>query len=506
MDLFSWFPSLALSQIRAIASGIHGWLAMFSDSLGAAAGRDHAWLVHGLAQAVVDQDATTGGVISIWGLVLLAVVCIVVNALFVAAESSMVKVRRHQLEEATEQGKRGTRSAAFVTARLDRFLSTSQFAITLASIALGMVAERLLVTWVAPFLQQHDMPMPMWLWTALALALALLVAGYLHVVFGELIPRTVASRKPLATLLLLAAPLRLFHRAVGWLAGIMNRSANLLLRRVFKVEPMNGVAHVHSEDDLRQIVAGSELSSEVTATEKDILLNALNLNELTVREIMTPRSEVVALDVTFPLTQNLKHALDSKHTRFPLIKGHLDETIGLIHMKDMVRLVSEPDGDLRNIKRQIHAVPETITLDNLLKFFLEKRAHLALVVDEFGGALGIATLDNVLEELVGDIHDEFDAEESEFTRIDENEFIVEGGLGIYELEELVGLELDSSEVSTVGGYVTHLLGRLPETGEKVMIEGYEVTATKADGRRVEQLRFRRADAPPPSDATAWEQP
>ena len=507
MDPSSWISPFITHQVSDAPSALAELVPPLSAGMIPLAGWiDTAGLKVVAQVATVADESAVIPAVSIWGLLVLAVVCVLVNALFVAAESSMVKVRRHQLEEAADQGKRGTRSAAIVTARLDRFLSTSQFAITLASIALGMVAERVLVTWAAPWLLDLGLPLPMWIWTGVALALALLLAGYLHVVFGELVPRTIASRKPLATLLLIAAPLRLFHRAVGWLAGMMNHSANLLLRRLFKVEPMNGVAHVHSEDDLRQIVAGSELSSEVTATEKDILLNALNLNELSVREIMTPRSEVVALDVTFPLAQNLKHALDSKHTRFPLIKGHLDETIGLIHMKDVVRLISEPDGDLRNIKRQIHAVPETITLDNLLKFFLEKRAHLALVVDEFGGALGIATLDNVLEELVGDIHDEFDAEESEFTRIDDNEFIVEGGLGLYELEELVGLELDSSEVSTVGGYVTHMLGRLPETGEKVIIGDYEVTATKADGRRVEQLRFRRADAPPQSDATAWEQP
>lgn len=453
------------------------------------------------------EAARAFGQPGLWTLLVLAAVCVLVNALFVAAESSMVKVRPRQLEEAMEQGRRGTRSASLVTARLDRFLSTSQLAITLASIALGMVAERLLVTWIGPWLAGLGLPLAPWVWTAVALVLALGLAGYLHVVFGELIPRTVASRQPLATLLIVAAPLRLLYLGGGWLARIMNHSANLLLRRVFRLEPMNGVAHVHSEEDLRQIVAGSELSSEVTPTEKDILLNALNLNELTVREIMTPRSEVVALDITHPLPQNLKTALDSKHTRFPLIKGHLDETIGLIHMKDVVRLMSEPEGDLRNIKRQIHAVPETIPLDNLLKFFLEKRAHLALVVDEFGGALGIATLDNVLEELVGDIQDEFDVEESEFTRIDDNEFIVEGGLGLYELEELAGLELDSSDVSTVGGYVTHLLGRLPETGEQVVIGDYEVTAIKTDGRRVEQLRFRKAGADPrPEPGTAWEQP
>jgi CBS domain containing-hemolysin-like protein len=192
----------------------------------------------------------------------------------------------------------------------------------------------------------------------------------------------------------------------------------------------------------------------------------------------------------------LRAALDSRHTRFPLCHGHLDDTLGLVHIKDLLPMMREPRADLTKIRREIFPVPEMMPLEKLLTFFLAKHAHLALVVDEYGGTVGIVTLDNVLEELVGDIQDEFDAEKPELRRVNEHEFVVEGSLGLYELGDLVGLELESADVSTVGGYVTHLIGHLPKEGEQTRIEDYLVTISKTDGRRVEQLHFKRVAGPP----------
>ena len=191
----------------------------------------------------------------------------------------------------------------------------------------------------------------------------------------------------------------------------------------------------------------------------------------------------------------------SRHTRFPLCEGHLDHTVGLVHIKDLLSLTREADPNLLRIKRDLLPVPEMMPLEKLLDFFLKKHAHLALVVDEYGGTVGIVSLDNVLEELVGDIQDEFDADLQEYKKISDDEFIIEGALGLYEVNDLVGLELESADVSTIGGYVTHLLGHLPRTGEHVRIDGYEVIVTKADGRRVDQLHFKKLAPEPTSPAT-----
>ncbi len=221
---------------------------------------------------------------------------------------------------------------------------------------------------------------------------------------------------------------------------------------------------------------------------------------------MTPRGEVVYLDLEESFEENIKKALESRHTRFPLCRGHLDNTIGLIHIKELVPMMRDPQPDLTRIRRDVHSVPEMMQLEKLLNLFLTKHAHLAVVVDEYGGTVGMVTLENVLEEIVGDIQDEFDTEKEEFREINENEFTVEGAVGLYELQDMVGLTLESADVSTIGGYVTHLLGHLPALHEQVRIENYLVTITKTDGRRVEELHFQKlseaalAEESPKTDA------
>src|SRR5207249_2583659 len=207
--------------------------------------------------------------------------------------------------------------------------------------------------------------------------------------------------------------------------------------------------------------------------------------------IMTPRGEVVYLDLEDSFETNVKKAIESRHTRFPLCRENLDNTIGLIHIKELVPMMRDPHPDLMRIKRELIPVPEMMSLEKLLNLFLSKHAHLAIVVDEFGGTVGMVTLENVLEELVGDIQDEFDSEKEEFRKINENEFVVDGALGLYELRDTAGLELNSADVSTIGGYVTHLLGHLPKQGEQVKIDNYLVTISQTDGRRVNQLHFRK---------------
>ena len=250
----------------------------------------------------------------------------------------------------------------------------------------------------------------------------------------------------------------------------------------------------HSEEELRVILSESEKSQEVTALGKELLINALDLRRRVVRDIMTPRGEVVYLDIDVPFEENVDKARASRHTRFPLCKGYLDNPIGLLHIKDLLGAVDDEHPDLLAIKRDLMVVPEMMPLERLLTTFLARQAHIAMVLDEFGGTMGIVTLDNVLAEIVGDIRDEFDAEQSEFKRLNPDEFEVEGVLGLYELNDLTDLDLSNTEVSTVGGYVTHLIGPLPTQGAQTRIGDYLVTVTKTDGRRISELHFKRAPA------------
>lgn len=419
---------------------------------------------------------------------------LLLNAFFVASEFAIVKVRPSQIETVAKEHPVRAARAQRVVDRLDGYLSANQLGITIASLALGFLGEPFVMKLVGPFLAMiPGFPDEAIKWIAFALAIASFT--FLHVVIGELMPKSIAIRKSLGTTLALAGALHFFYRTFHWAIRILNGTANWLLRKLFRIDPVSEGEHVHSAEELALLVTESGKALEVTETEREILINALELNELWVRDVMTPRQEVVVLDADETFEKALETARRTKHTRFPLVKGgHLDNALGLIHIKDVLKLVGTPDPDLMRIKRELKMVPDTMPLDMLLKFFLKERAHLAMAVDEFGTPVGIVFLDNVIEELVGDIQDEFDNERPESTWINENEFVIEGAMTLNDLAGLADeLELESGEVTTVGGYITQQLGRFPEVGETMEIAGWEAKVTSTDGRRVGQVHFRRLE-------------
>jgi CBS domain containing-hemolysin-like protein len=417
-------------------------------------------------------------------------VLVFLNGFFVAAEFALVKIRGSQLDTLVEEGNRTAAFARRVTGNLEAYLSACQLGITLASLGLGWIGEPFLARMIEPAFVKAGVQSEA-LIHAVSFAIAFSVITYLHIVLGEQAPKILAIRKPVPSTLWVARPLGLFYVLLKPAIWFLNHSSNALLRRVFRLPTVSEHEIAHSEEELRLILAESERAEEVSPLGKAILINALDMRDRVVRDITTPRGEVVFLNTEDSFEENLKAAFESRHTRFPLCEGHLDNTVGSVHIKDLLRLMREPGADLHAIKREIFPVPEMMPLEKLLTFFLNKHAHLALVVDEYGGTTGIVTLDNVLEELVGEIQDEFDSEKPEFRRVSGDEFDVDGSLGLYELHDLAGLELESADVSTIGGYVTHLLGHLPKVGEKVRIEDFEVTVTQTDGRRVGQVHFKR---------------
>ena len=416
---------------------------------------------------------------------------LLLNALFVAAEFAFVKVRLSQIEaEGKDKSPEGI-AARKIASDINPYLSAAQLGITVASLALGALGEPFIEKLVGPPLQEISW-FPPGLVSGLSWVLAIGSFTVLHVVVGEQLPKTIAIRKSLETTLLLARPMLLFYHLCSLPIRMLNGASNRLARVVFRIEPATGHDEAHSAEELALLVTQSGKSQEVTETEREILINALGLNELWVRDVMTPRNKVVILDADQPFDKVLEIAMRSKHTRFPLVKGHLDHAIGLIHIKDLFKLIKEPNPDLMRIKRDLKIVPDTMPLDTLLRFFLREHAHLAMAVDEFGTPVGIVFLDNVMEELVGDIQDEFDNERSSFTRVNEDEFVIEGAMTLNDLAGHVPeLFLESGEVTTVGGYLTQQLERFPEVGETVEVLGYEARVTSTDGRRVGQVHFRK---------------
>jgi CBS domain containing-hemolysin-like protein len=415
---------------------------------------------------------------------------VVLNGFFVASEFAIVKVRSSQLEALEAVGDRKARRAIDVTENLDAYLSATQLGITLASLALGWVGEPFLAELVSPILAKLSITSEP-LARTLTVGIAFGIITFLHIVLGELAPKSIAIAKPVPTTLWVSVPLGFFYQLFRPAIWFLNGSATWVLQKILRIRPLSEHELAHSEEELRVILAQSEDAKQVTPIGKEILMNALDLRKRVVRDITTPRKEVVFLNTEDSFNENLTRAIQSRHTRFPLCDGHLDNAIGLVHIKDLLSQMQEPAPNLTKIRRDLLPVPEMMPLERLLTFFLSKHAHIALVLDEYGGTVGVVTLDNVLEEIVGDIQDEFDNESQEFKRVNADEFLVDGALALYELKDLAGITIESEDVSTVGGYITHLTGHLPAVGEQVKIPPFQVTVTKADDRRVLEVRFQR---------------
>ncbi|HEY5895673.1 MAG TPA: hemolysin family protein [Chthoniobacterales bacterium] len=449
----------------------------------------HTFLLAAAAAHEAPHSEWASSGVIFWQLFVIAFL-VFLNGFFVASEFALVKVRGSQIDAAVEEGVSRAKFAKHVNEHLDAYLSATQLGITLASLGLGWVGEPYLARMIEPVFVKIGLGNPTVITTA-SFAIAFTIITFLHIVLGELTPKSLAIRKALGTSLMVAQPLALFHWLFRPAIWLLNGAANKVLKYVFKVNPVGETELAHSEEELRLILTESAESEEVSTLGKEILMNALDMRRRVVRDIMTPRGEVVFLDTGEDFETNLKVAVESGHTRFPLCKEHLDNTIGLVHLKDLMREIQKPEKSLIALKRDLLPVPEMMPLEKLLKLFLGKHAHLAVVVDEFGGTVGVVTLDDVLAELVGNIQDEFDIEETEFRKISDDEFVAKGSLGLYELHDLADLTLESTEVSTIGGYVTHLLGHLPKQGEQVRVEDYVATITDTDGRRVLLVHFKR---------------
>jgi CBS domain containing-hemolysin-like protein len=445
------------------------------------------WLA-ALASSQADAELESSG--SILFNILIILLLVFLNGFFVASEFALVKVRSTQLD-ALEEGDKKVALARRVTSHLDAYLSATQLGITLASLALGWIGEPYLAKLIRPLLIDVGMTSET-IVHGVSFAIGFGIITYLHIVLGEVTPKWLGIRKALVISLWISPPLHLFYLIFRPAIWFLQASANWIMKSVFRMDPVTDTELVHSEEELRLILSEKETPADGTDLGNELLINALDFRQRVVRDIMTPRGDVIYLDLQDSFDANVQVAIESGHTRFPLVEGHLDNTVGLIHIKDLMREMKNERHDLLAIKRELMPVPEFMPLEKLLRQFLAKRAHFAVVVDEYGGAVGIVTLDNVVGELVGEIKDEFDQEQvKEFMRLSEEEFVVQGQLNLYELKELADLQLENAEVTTIGGYVVQLLGHLPKQGEQVQIEGYLVTITQTDGRRILQLDFKR---------------
>ncbi len=417
---------------------------------------------------------------------LLAVaVLVLLNAFFVAAELALVRIRDTQLEALVVKGNRRAKMARHIITHIDAYISTTQFGITLASMGLGVAVEPVFRDLLQPFFELfHITAEPHQ--RSIAIGVGFFVNCYLLIVVGELVPKAIAIRRTLSTALWTAPPLNWFYRVSFPFIWILHRSSQFVLARLGFTGAELG--EEHSDEELRLMLG----SARGSPGQRDLVLNALDLRHRTAREVMRPRNEIAVFNTSAPLADCLAVAERTRYSRFPLCTdGDLDRTLGVVHIKDLyaVRDQARTAAELLPVARKLIYIPETARLERLLQLFLERKLHIALVVDEYGGTTGIVTLENVLEALVGQIQDEFDSEKTELFRIGENVWEATGTLPLHELEKIIGGVADGEGVATVSGWLTQRLGGFPKGGDTLMVGGCLLRVEEMDGRRVARLRI-----------------
>ncbi|HXU45584.1 MAG TPA: hemolysin family protein, partial [Thermoanaerobaculia bacterium] len=367
---------------------------------------------------------------------------------------------------------------------LDAYLSATQLGITLASLALGWVGEPAFAWVVAPVVEWLGGGRNPVVLHSVAATFAFLAIMILHIVLGEQAPKTVAIRRAEATSLFVAMPLYAFYKVTYPAIWLLNRAAQGLLL-LFGLKPVSEGELAHDEEELRLLLAGPQ-AGDLSSQKRELLDNVFELSHRVARQIMVPRGDVVYLSSTKSLEENLRLARRSGHTRFPLCDGDLDQVVGIVHIKDIFR-ADRPITRLQEIARPITFVPETLVLDRLLKRMRGEKFHLAAVIDEYGGVSGIVTLENVIEEIVGEIQDEFDRDPAPFEGQD-GVYKVSGAMLVEDLEDELGLELSERDEDTIGGVVLSELGRLPQVGDRVELGPITLDVLTIEGNRVKTLR------------------
>ncbi len=425
--------------------------------------------------------------------ILLIAGLILINGFFVSVEFALVKVRTTQIDELAEQGNWAAKLTSKALDRLDFYLSASQIGITVASLALG----RAMQNWVEPMVAQalEFVRIPA---TPLALAgisistvtlTALTLVTFLHMALGEQAPKNLAIRHPRVVVLLTAPPLVILSYVFSPVIWVLNKASNLTLWAL-GLGHTNPAELAHSEEELRLIVAESVAGGHLSRNERMMIENVLNLEEKSARRVMIPRPDIVYLSLARPFEENLRLARQAGHTRFPLCEDDLSTVVGMIHVKDVFRAGAYQNGraDLRQLARKIPFLPVTLRLDQLLLEFQRNRVHLAMLLDEYGSVVGMVTLENVLEELVGPIQDEFDRETPPITPLGQAIYEVEATCPLDVLAETIGLEIPETDAETAGGLVLDLLGRLAKPGDSVTANGHLFTVLRADPTRIRKIR------------------
>ncbi len=403
---------------------------------------------------------------------------ILLNAYFVAAEYALVTARKTRIQELAQKGDRRARAVLRIVSDPPRFIAAMQLGVTGASLAIGALGEQVLAKVFDPIFA-----------SVVAFALAFLIITFLHVVVGELVPKGVALGYSERTALAVSAPVRGFFVVFKPLIWVLQRSSEAILRAL-GLQPPGGEVDVYSEAELKMLLSRSTEEGELEQQEQEMLYKVFDFADKEVSAVMVPRPEVVALSVELPPEEALSAVIESPYTRYPVYRGTLDEIVGILHVRDLFSaLVDRGIGgvQLEHLLRPAYIVPETKDLAALLAEFRKANQHMAIVVDEYGDLEGIVTLEDLLEEIVGEIEDEFDLPDESIERLEDGRIRIHGTFPIDDFNEQFQRSLPIEDYHTIGGFVFGMLGRAPEPGDEVSHDGVRFKVVEVEGSRIEML-------------------
>lgn len=413
------------------------------------------------------------------------------NGFFVAAEFAMVKVRGTRIESLVQEGHSRARHASHLVDHLDAYLSACQLGITLASLGLGWIGEPAIARMLEPlfadwnFSEKFIHP--------LAFLIGFSFITLLHIVLGELMPKTVAIRQAEKVTLWVAAPLMFFRKLMTPFIWLLNGTAGLLLRP-FGINMADESNSAHTEEEIRILVKESHKSGLIDKTELTLMDNIFDFAETNAREIMIPRLEMMCLYGNLSFEENKKIALREMHTRYPVCDKDKDNIIGFVHIKDLLKATDNAVHDIREIMRPITTVPESMPISALLKLMQKRKSQIAILIDEYGGTAGLVTLEDIMEEIVGEIQDEFDEERPDVEKRDESTYSINGMMLIEEVNSFFGLDIPTDDYDTIGGWMYSQIESPPKKSQYVdSEEGLRFTIEETDNLRISRITVTRMD-------------
>ncbi|MRN54429.1 hemolysin family protein [Paenibacillus monticola] len=418
---------------------------------------------------------------------MLVAILIILTAFFVATEFALVKIRGSQVSQLVIDGRKNALAVQRVAANLDGYLSACQLGITITALGIGALAEPAFEHLLLPFFDWSGINRSLSL--PLSFALAFFIATFLHVVVGELAPKTAAINKPEEISLFTAPLIILFYKILYPLIWLLNGSANLLVR-VFGMKPASEHEEAHSEDEIRLILSESYESGKINKAEYGYVNRIFAFDEMLGKEIMVPRTDMVCLYSNNSLKENFDIIRKEQYTRFPIAEGSKDNIIGMINTKQLyLQYDNNPDFDFKSLIQPVLTVSEVTPVKTLLTRMQLERVHIALLLDEYGGTSGLITIEDILEEIVGEIRDEFDGDERKnVEKLSESNYLFDGKVSLLEIKQLTGLDFDDAEVTTVGGWLySHLPD--PAVGKSIVLNHVKLTIREMNRHRIRKVEL-----------------